>query len=160
MIGSTLGPYQLIERLERVGLHETYRAIDPRRFGQPVAVTLVDLPPGDEDALPRFERAAEALTELRHPNILPLLDFGESNRRGYLVTPHLEGPTLASILGRARRPAEALGLLATLGDALDYAHRRGLDHGELTPEAIQLVNLPPGEDTLYAAWPLLLNFGF
>lgn len=160
MIGSTVGPYQLIERLERVGLHETYRAIDPRRFGQPVAVTLIDLPPGDEEALPRFERGAEALTELRHPNILPLLDFGEANGRAYLVTPHLEGPTLAAILGRARRPAEALGLLATIGDALDFAHRKDLAHGELTPESIQLVNLPAGEDTLYAAWPLLISFGF
>jgi serine/threonine-protein kinase len=160
MIGSTLGPYQLIERLERLGLHETYRAIDPRRFGQPVAVTLADLPPGDEEAQSRFERAAEALTELRHPNILPLLDFGEADGRAYLVTPYLEGPSLASLIGRARRPAEALGLIATLGDALDHAHRQDLAHGELTPEAIQLVNLPPGEDTLYAAWPLLHNFGF
>lgn len=160
MIGRTIGPYQLIERIERVGLHEAYRAIDPRRFGQPVVVTIADQPPGDEEFLTRYESAAERLTELRHPNFLPLLDFGAEGAQLYLVTPYLEGPTLADVIARPRRPAESLSLLATLGDALDYAHRLDLAHGELTPEAIQLANLPPGEDTLYAAWPLVLNFGF
>lgn len=160
MIGRTLGPYQLIERLEGVGLHETYRAIDPRRFGQAVAVTVAALPPDDPEFPQRFERAAERLTELRHPNLLPLLDFGEADGQVFLVAPYLEGPTLAALGGRPRRPAEALGLLATIGDALDFAHRAEVAHGELTPEAIQLVNLPPGEDTLYAAWPLVLNVGY
>lgn len=160
MIARALGPYQPIERLERSGPFATYRAVDPRLFGQPVAVTVVDLPSDDAEFGQRFERAAEALTALRHPNILPLLDFGETSGQAYLATPYLEGPTLATVLGRPRRPVEALGLTATLCDALDHAHRLGLAHGGLTPDTIQLVNLPPGEDTLYAAWPILLYYGF
>jgi len=104
MIARPLGPYQPIERLERGGRHATYRAVDPRLFGQPVAVTVIDPPPGDEEFGLRFERAAEALTALRHPNILPLLDFGEARGQVYLATPYLEGPTLATVVGRPRRP--------------------------------------------------------
>ena len=160
MIGRTLGPYQLIERLERIGLYETYRGLDPRRFGQPVAITVVDLPADDADFRSRFAQAAERLIHLRHPNIVPLLDFGEVSGQAYLVTPHLEGPLLATIVGQPRRPAEVLGLIATIGDALDFAHRQDLAHGGLTPDAIQLLNLPPGEDTLYATWPMLLQLGY
>ncbi len=160
MIGRTLGSYQLIERLERVGRYETYRGLDPRRFGQPVAITVVDLPADDEEFRARFAQAAERLAQLRHPNIVPLLDFGEAGGQVYLVTPHLEGAVLSTIVGQPRRPAEVLGLIATIADALDFAHRQDLAHGGLTPDAIQLVNLPPGEDTLYATWPMLLHFGY
>ena len=53
-----------------------------------------------------------------------------------------------------------MSLIATLSEALDHAHRSGLPHGGLSPEAIQLVNLPPGEDTLFAAWPIVHYYGF
>ncbi len=159
MIDRAIGSYQPIERLERGG-HSTHRALDARLFGRPVAVTVAPVPVDDGGFLQRFERAAAVLAALRHPNILPLLDFGEANERAYLVAPYLEGPTLATVIGRPRRPVEAIGLVATLCDALDHAHGLGLAHGALAPETIQLVNLPPGEDTLYAAWPFLLCYGF
>ncbi|HEY8598426.1 MAG TPA: hypothetical protein VIL85_08340 [Thermomicrobiales bacterium] len=160
MMTHPLGPYQPIEQLEEGGPYSTHRAIDPRMFGQPVAITAAPIPAGDTEFVRRFEQGATALTALRHPNILPLLDFGETAQQIYLVTPFLEGPTLATIIGQPRRPVEALSLIATLCEALDHAHRGGLPHGALSPEAIQLVNLPPGEDTLFAAWPIVRYHGF
>ncbi len=160
MITRTIGPYQPIELLAGAGPYSTHRAIDPRLFGQPVALTVAALPADDAEFAQRFEGRATALTALRHPNILPLLDFGETPEQVYLATPHLEGPTLATIIGQVRRPVEALSLIATLCEAMDHAHRLGLPHGNLTPEAVQLANLPPGEDTLFAAWPIVRYHGF
>lgn len=160
MMIQPLGPYQPIEQLDEGGPYITHRAIDPRMFGQPVAITTAMIPTDDAEFVRRFEQGATALTTLRHPNILPLLDFGETAQQVYLVTPYLEGPTLATIIGQPRRPVEALSLIATLCEALDHAHRSGLPHGGLSPEAIQLVNLPPGEDTLFAAWPIVRYHGF
>ena len=160
MMTQPLGPYQPIEQLDEGAPYTTHRAIDPRMFGQPVAITTAAIPADDAEFVRRFEQGATALTALRHPNILPLLDFGDTAQQVYLVTPFLEGPTLATIIGQPRRPVEALSLIATLCEALDHAHRNGLPHGALSPEAIQLVNLPPGEDTLFAAWPIVRYHGF
>ena len=160
MMTQPLGPYQPIEQLDEAGPYTTYRAIDPRMFGQPVAITAAAIPADDAEFVRRFEQGATALTALRHPNISPLLDFGETAQQVYLVTPYLEGPTLATIIGQPRRPVEALSLMATLCEALDHAHRSGLPHGALSPAVIQLVNLPPGEDTLFAAWPIVRYHGF
>jgi len=160
MIARTLGPYQPVEQLERGGPYIGYRAVDPRVFGQPVMVSAAPLPAEPAAFQRRFQDGAGLLTELRHPNILPLLDFGETDEHVYLVAPYLEGPTLAEIGGRQRRLDEVFGLVATLCEALDQAHRRDLPHGGLSPAAIQIVNLPAGEDSLYAAWPLLLYHGY
>ncbi len=156
----TIGPYQPIEQLDEAQGYTVHRAIDPRLFGQPIALTVAPIPGDAAGFTQRFEAGATALTALRHPNILPLSDFGETLEQVYLVTPYLEGPTLATVIGQRRRPVEALSLIATLGEALDHAHRQGLPHGNLTPAAIQLANLPPGEDTLFAAWPIVRDHGF
>ncbi len=156
----TIGPYQPLEQLTEAARFTIYRAIDPRLFGQPVSLIVSPFrsdPPGFAQL---FEQGATTLTTLRHPNILPLNDFGETLEYFYLVTPYLEAPTLAAAIGQPRRPVEALGLIATLGEAIDYAHRLGQPHGRLTPDAIQLTNLPPGEDTLFAAWPIIRYYGF
>ena len=91
MMTQPLGPYQPIEQLDEGGPYSTHRAIDPRMFGQPVAITAALIPTGDTEFVRRFEQGATALTALRHPNILPLLDFGETAQQVYLVTPFLEG---------------------------------------------------------------------
>ncbi|MGN6700618.1 MAG: hypothetical protein ACTHMR_20880, partial [Thermomicrobiales bacterium] len=160
LIGRTVGPYHVLERLGDNRTFTTFRAVDPRLFGQPMALTIFPAPADDPEFVHRFERAAEALMVLRHPNILPLYDFGETAGLVYLATPYLDAPTLGNLLGVARQPAEALGLIATLCETLDHAHHQGLAHGGLTPDAIRLTNLPPGQDALHAAWPILHEYGF
>jgi hypothetical protein len=160
LIGRTVGPYHVLERLEDRRTFTTFRAVDPRLFGQPVALTIFPVPADDREFVHRFESAAEALMALRHPNILPLYDFGETAGLVYLATPYLEAPTLGNLLGVVRQPAEALGLIATLCETLDHAHHQGLVHGGLTPDAIRLTNLPPGQDALQASWPILHEYGF
>jgi serine/threonine protein kinase len=74
-IGSRLGPYEILGAIGRGGMGEVYRARDPR-LARAVAVKVLPADAGDlPDRLPRFEREAQAVAALNHPNILALHDI-------------------------------------------------------------------------------------
>lgn len=160
LLGRSLGPYQLLERLEPTGPFPLFRAVDRRLFNRPVTVTVFPLPADDDERIARFERAAEALVELRHPHIQPLQDFGEFGQYGYAVAPRVEGLPLTALLGHPQPRDVALRLVAALCDALDYAHRRGLVHRAIAPATIQVTTPRPDELDLEEAWPLFTEFGY
>lgn len=96
--------------------------------------------------LARFEREAHRIVRLRHTSLIPLLGYGMQGNRGYLLTPALQGETLAARLQRQQRwePARAFSLLTHLAAALDMLHQQGLVHQFLNPEQIFLPhNQPP-----------------
>ncbi|MDB4898524.1 MAG: protein kinase, partial [Gemmatimonadetes bacterium] len=86
----------------------------------------------------RFRREARTAARLTHPNILPLLSFGEVGDLPYLVMGYVRGESLAERLNReGRLPSEvARRILAELADALDYAHRHGVIHRDIKPENV------------------------
>ena len=94
----------------------------------------------DAEARERFRREARSAAKLTHPNIVPLLTFGDVSGDLYFVMGYVEGETLATRLERVGRlsPDEARTRLAELADALEYAHRAGIVHRDLKPENILL----------------------
>src|SRR3569623_1376091 len=94
---------------------------------------------GDEDSRRRFQQEARRASELSHPGLVPVVDFGEDPGVGaYMVSELVEGLPLAS------EPLpfsvlRALDVLAQLADVLEHVHRRGLVHGDLRAEAIIMV---------------------
>src|SRR5260221_14698011 len=102
--GTRLGPYEVLSPLGSGGMGEVYRARDAR-LGREVAIKIV--PPAvaeSPDALARFEREAQALAALSHPNILTLHDFGGTDGVTYAVMELLEGETLRPRLGDGALP--------------------------------------------------------
>jgi len=98
----------------------------------------------------RFEREAQIIASLNHPNICVLHDIGKHDDTDFLVMEYIEGETLAARL--ARKPLEleeALRIAIAIVDALDKAHRRGVVHRDLKPSNIILT----------ATGPKLLDFG-
>jgi len=94
----------------------------------------------------RFQREAEAASRLRHRNVVPVVDFGETDdRRFYLVMDYVEGVTMRQLIcDHGPIAAErTLDLLAQLCDGLAHAHGRGLIHRDLKPENILI---EPSED--------------
>ena len=93
---------------------------------------------GDAESRERFRREARAAARLTHPNIVPLLTFGEVDGELYYVMGYVEGETLASRLERVGRiaPDEARARLTEIADALAYAHAAGIVHRDLKPENI------------------------
>ncbi|MBF6615036.1 MAG: protein kinase, partial [Chloroflexi bacterium] len=88
----------------------------------------------------RFADVAPTLTALRHPHLLPVYDYGERFGYPYLVTPSVEGGSLADILKRQGRcsPIFVQEALEQIAAGVEYLHSRGLMHGMLIPSHILL----------------------
>lgn len=90
----------------------------------------------------RFLREVAVLRGLDHPNIAPLLDFGESDWVVYYVMAYFDGPTLRQHLERVRRASvsDTLRIAHDLLDALGYAHKKGIVHRDVKPENVVLAS--------------------
>ncbi len=137
--GATFGPYHVVAKLGEGGMGEVYRATDTRLKRQvaikvlPAAVTL------DPDRLARFQREAEVLASLNHPNIAALYGLEESAGTKALVMELVEGPTLADRIALGAVPLdEALTIARQIADALDAAHDQKIIHRDLKPANIKL----------------------
>jgi serine/threonine protein kinase len=135
------GNYELVRRIDVGGMGEVYLAHQLTAFGRPVAIKIIrsDLV-HDITARARFLREAEVSAHLKHEHILPLYDFGEVDGRLFLVTPYIEGGTLATRLKKSGPLplAEARRLFVPLVQAVAYIHRRGVIHRDLKPTNVML----------------------
>jgi serine/threonine protein kinase len=148
--GSTIGNYQIIEKVGAGGMGSVYKAYQPA-LGRYVAIKV--LPPqtaGDPSFAERFALEARAIGKLRHPNIVTAYDFSTNGDLAYLVSDFIDGGTLADQLGAPLPLDYVLTILTPMASALDYAHARGVVHRDIKPQNILLTH----EGT-----PVLTDFG-
>jgi serine/threonine-protein kinase len=89
----------------------------------------------------RFQREAEAVAALRHPNIVQVFDVGEVDNRPYFTMEFVEGGSLAERIRGVPQPArQAAELVATLADAVHAAHQGGIVHRDLKPANVLLTS--------------------
>ena len=144
LTGKTIGKYTLTERLGRGAMAEVYKAYHPK-LGRTVAVKIMHgyLAEG-EDFLKRFEREARALAALRHPHIVQIHDFDVEQDNYYLVIEYFDGGTLQdrmaelARIGKFMPLGQVLEILKQIGEALDYAHQKGIIHRDIKPSNILL----------------------
>ena len=104
MIGTRLGQYEIVAALGAGGMGEVYRATDAR-LGRAVAIKVLPARlAADESARARFEREAQAVAALSHPNILAIHEFGQQDGLAFAVMELLEGETLRARLDRGALP--------------------------------------------------------
>jgi hypothetical protein len=146
MVGRRLGRYEITELIGRGGMATVYRAEHP---GLGTAVAIKVLHPhlaGDPAFVGRFRREAHAVSALRHPNIVRVLDFDNQGDLYYMVLEYIDGPPLSTYLtelhdqGRRLSPEETLRLFTPLCSALDYAHGQGMIHRDIKPANIMLTS--------------------
>ena len=142
MIGTSLGPYKIIEQLGAGGMGEVYLGEDTR-LGRKVAIkVLPEEYASDPERLARFEQEARAAAALNHPHIAVVHDVGsEATEDGsithFMVQEYLEGDTLREPLKKGALPLRnALALAAEVAEALTAAHAAGIVHRDLKPENI------------------------
>jgi serine/threonine protein kinase len=155
-LGTRFGNYELVRRIDVGGMGEVYLAHQLTAFGRDVAIKIIrsDLV-HDTTARARFLREAEVSAHLKHEHILSLFDFGEVDGRLYLVTPYIQGGTLAARLQQSGPLSleETHQLFVPLVQAVAYVHRRGVIHRDLKPTNIML-DMEDGE-----VYVRLIDFG-
>ena len=131
--------YEVEAVLGRGGMGIVFRARH-LRLGRVVALKmlLADAYAGPHERA-RFQREAEAVAGLRHPNVVQIYDVGESEGRPYFTMEFVEGDSLARKLAGAPQPPRlAASLLATVAGAVHSAHTGGIVHRDLKPANVLL----------------------
>jgi len=144
VVGKTIGHYQIATLLGRGGMGEVYRAEDTR-LSRPVAIKILpDEFVGDDKKLSRFEREAQLLAAINHPNIAAIYGLEKDHGRTFLVLELVEGSSLAARLKHERLPMpEALNICRQIAEGLEAAHDRGIVHRDLKPGNVMLT--PEGQ---------------
>lgn len=151
MMGKTIGKYQLIEFLARGDSSVVYKGFQPE-MNRYVAVKILSPSAArNQPAIDEFLKAGAIMSQLDHPNILPVYDYGEQDGVYYIVSRFVEGGPLSNRLQFFNTPQNILQLFGPLTKALDYVHERDMVHGNLKPSNILVSS---GER------PLLADFGF
>ena len=137
--GTKLGPYEILSPLGAGGMGEVYRARDTKLNREVAVKVLPEDLARDADARARFEREAQAVAALSHPNILAIHDFGIENGVAYSVTELLDGETLRQRLsGSPLHSRKAVDFAIQIARGLAAAHARGIVHRDLKPENVFL----------------------
>ena len=133
------GHFDVAGPLGAGGMGEVYRARDTRLNRDVALKILPDAFAADPDRLARFQREAELLASLNHPNIAQIHGLEEDGGTRALVLELVEGPTLEERIARGPIPLdEALDIAARIADALEAAHGAGVIHRDLKPANVKV----------------------
>jgi len=141
----TLGRYEIEKELGRGAMGVVYLGRDPK-INRMVAIKTMMLEEGSDGesmkaVKERFFREAESAGTLNHPNIVRIFDAGDENDVAYIAMELLDGHDLVKYGQKdGLLPIEkALDFVATVADALDYAHAQGIVHRDIKPANIMLL---------------------
>src|ERR1700694_2714200 len=138
--GTKLGSYEVVAQIGAGGMGEVYQAHDTK-LGRDVAIkVLPEAFAHDPERLSRFQREAQLLASLNHPNIATIHGLEDSNGTSYLVMELVPGETLAQRIKRegAVPVEEALAIAKQIAEALEAAHEKGIIHRDLKSANVKL----------------------
>ena len=139
LIGKTLGHYRILEVVGQGGMATVYKAADLR--DEKITAVKVMLPylSRDEGLKKRFRQEAKMLSRLKHPNIVPILDYGEENGHLFYVLPYLPLGSLTDRLTNGPISIEETAqIISQAAAALQHAHDEGVVHRDVKPSNILL----------------------
>jgi serine/threonine protein kinase len=139
LIGHSLGHYRLIEEVGRGGMATVCRAIDTRSNTEVAIKVLSPTISGDNRFVRRFKREGSLLAGLKHPNIVPILGYGDSKGMAYMVMPFIKGDSLQDRLERGKiSKKERERWITQIADALMFAHKQGIIHRDVKPSNVMI----------------------
>ena len=137
--GAAVGPYEVRGSLGAGGMGEVYRARDTKLDREVALKVLPSAVASDPERMARFEREAQLLASLNHPNIAAIHGLEDSTGVRALVMELVEGPTLADRIAQGAIPlAEALAIAKQIAEGLEAAHERGIIHRDLKPANVKV----------------------
>ena len=137
--GTRLGVYEVTAQIGEGGMGQVYRALDTKLKRQVAIKILPQSLAADHDRLARFQREAEVLASLNHPNIAAIYGLEESGGMTALIMELVEGDDLSQRIARGAIPIdEALPIAKQIAEALEAAHEQGIIHRDLKPANIKV----------------------
>ena len=124
--GSTIGPYSITAKIGEGGMGEVYQATDTKLNRQVALKILPEAFSTDPDRLARFQREAQVLASLNHPNIAQIHGIEEADDTRALVLELVEGPTLADRIAEGPIPVDEA---VPIAKNEPYVHSRGAVRG-------------------------------
>ncbi len=144
LIGQQLDHFLIQQPLGRGGMARVYKGLD-LSLKRAVAIKVIEEGlRASASYAQRFEREAQAVANLKHPNIVTVFHFGKQESLYYLVMEYIDGADLDAILrnyetnGELMPHADVLRILDAMASALDYAHRQGVIHRDVKPSNVML----------------------
>ncbi len=158
MVGRLLrGTYRIVAALDEGGMGKLYRA-EHQRLRRPVAVkVMASYLSANQEALARFRREADIVSQLDHPHIVHILDFDTvESGEPYIVMELLQGETLSRRLDQQRilPLRDTVAIVSQIASALTAAHRAGVVHRDLKPDNVFLLSMR--DESMFIK---LLDFG-
>ncbi len=141
MLGGTIAHYTITDKIGEGGMGEVYRATDTKLKREVALKVLPESFTGNPQRLARFQREAEVLASLNHPNIGAIYGLEESDTCQVLVLEMVEGETLAQRMAKGPIPIEeALRIGLQTSQALEAAHEKGIIHRDLKPANLMVTS--------------------
>jgi serine/threonine-protein kinase len=135
LVGKRLGPYEVVRVIGMGGMGAVYEGVRADEYRKRVAIKLVQGGLDSELTLARFRRERQILANLEHPNVATLLDGGVTpDGRPFLVMEYVEGEPITTWCDARRASVnDRLALFRQLCDAVQYAHKNLVVHGDIKP---------------------------
>jgi serine/threonine protein kinase len=137
--GARLGVYEIGSPLGAGGMGEVYRARDPRLKRDIALKVLPDSTASDPARRARFEREAQTIAALSHPNIVTIHSVEEADGVLFLTMEYVEGKLLSDFIVKGGLPLnQILNVAIPLADAVSAAHQKGITHRDLKPANVMV----------------------
>jgi serine/threonine protein kinase len=136
-MGKQIGRFEIIRELGRGSQSIVYLARDPH-LQREVAIKTLHFSHPDPQKNQQLLAEARMVSQLRHPNIVPIFEAGEEQGDIYLVFEYVAGQNLGDYLSESGRltPVKAIAILCPVLDAIAHAHAAGIIHRDLKPNNI------------------------
>ncbi|MBF6327205.1 serine/threonine-protein kinase [Nocardia transvalensis] len=143
--GDVLAGYVIERVLGRGGMGSVYLAKHPRLPRMTALKLLNREMVSDSEIRARFEREADLVAQLDHPNIVTVYDRGLEDGQLWISMQYIDGIDAASVDPRKLPPERAVQIIAEVAEALDYAHRNGVLHRDVKPGNMLLARSTGGK---------------
>ncbi|MFH1228661.1 MAG: tetratricopeptide repeat protein [Planctomycetota bacterium] len=136
-MANTFGKYILERKLGQGGMGAVYLALDPA-LNRKVALKIITS--NDAELLERFQREAQAVAKLKHPNIVQVYEAGAAGKQHYFTMDYIEGISLEQAISSAKRPniQNIARIVLQVASALHYAHGQHIIHRDIKPANIMI----------------------
>ena len=154
-LGSTIGPYKLLQKLGEGGMGVVYLAEQEKPVRRRVALKVVKPGMDTEQIVARFEAERQALAMMDHPGIAKVLDAGATDSgRPYFVMELVKGVSITEYCDAVHlNPKERLELFIPICQAVQHAHQKGIIHRDIKPSNV-LITMKDGKPV-----PKVIDFG-